>query len=77
MTLLAILGMIAALGFGLYWGMPLRWDQSIEEIDKRLEEDGEHAKAKRHMTFLNLMQRRMSKGSSRRMDRGRRKPFQF
>ncbi len=76
MTILAILGMIAALGFGIYWGMPLRWEQPLEEIEQRLGEGGEHQRVKRHMTFLNLFQRKMSKGSSRRMQRTRR-PFQL
>lgn len=78
MTFLGILGMVAALAFGIYWGMPLRYTPPADEIDKRLEEDGEHQKVKRHMTFLNLLQRRVQKGSDRRRAKGRtRRPFQY
>lgn len=78
MTVLGIIGMILALALGIYWGLPRRYDPSIEEIDKKLEEDGKHAKAKRHMTFLNLLQRKVQKGSDRRRGRGRsRRPFQY
>lgn len=78
MTILGILGMVAALGFGIYWGLPMRYNQSLDDIDERLGKDGEHQKAKRHMTFLNLLQRKIQKGSDRRMSsrRGRR-PFRY
>jgi hypothetical protein len=78
MTILAIVGMVFALALGIYWGLPLRYQPSLEEIDKRLEEDGEHAKVKRHMTFLNLLQRKTEKGSDRRRNASRtRRPFQY
>jgi len=78
MTVLAIVGMVLALALGIYWGMPLGYQPSIEEIDKKLEEDGEHAKVKRHMTFLNLLQRKVPKGSDRRRRESQtRRPFQY
>lgn len=76
MSVLAILGMIAALAFGIYWGLPPRYDPSVEEIEKKLGEEGEHAKVKRHTTFLNLMQRKVQRGSDRRRSSRRtRRPF--
>lgn len=78
LSILAILGMVAALGFGIYWGLPMRYEQRLDEIDERLGKDGEHQKAKRHMTFLNLLQRNVQKGSDRRLSRRRgRRPFRY
>lgn len=78
MTILGILGGIAALLFGIYWGMPVRYDQSIDDIDERLGEEGRHRKAKRHMTFLNLLQRKTERGSHRRRSaRRERTPFRY
>jgi hypothetical protein len=78
MTLLGILGMVAALAFGIYWGMPVRYNQRPEEIEERLEKDGRHQKVKRHTTFLNLLQRKVQKGSDRRRTAHRsRRPFQY
>lgn len=78
LSILAILGMVAALGFGIYWGLPMRYEQRLDEIDERLGKDGEHQKVKRHMTFLNLLQRNVQKGSDRRLSRRRgRRPFRY
>lgn len=76
MTVLAVLGLFAAFAFGLYWGLPMRYDQSKDEIDERLGEEGEHRKTKRHTTFLNLLQRKVQRGSDRRRRRERR-PFRY
>lgn len=78
MSVIGILGLVAALGFGIYWGLPTRYDQSVEEIDERLGKEGEHAKTRRHTTFLNLLQRKTQKGSDRRLTRSRgRRPFRY
>ncbi len=72
--------MVAAFGLGIYLGLPRRQELSIDEIQRKLGEDGEHAKATRHMTFFNLLQRKVEKGSERRRrqssDRRERRPFQ-
>ena len=78
MTILGAIGLIAALAFGIYWGLPTRYDQSYEEIDERLTQEGQHQKVKRRMTFLNLLQRKAEKGSDRRRSKGRsRTPFRM
>lgn len=77
MTILGILGMLAALAFGIYWGLPPRHQHSPEEIEKKLGQSGEHAKVKRHTTFFNLLQRKVERGSDRRRgSRRSRRPFQ-
>ncbi|CAN5680744.1 hypothetical protein BH23GEM11_BH23GEM11_21020 [soil metagenome] len=78
MSLLAILGMIAALAFGLYLGMPTRYQADWDEIDDALsDENRERQKVERKTTFLTLMQRNMMRGSHRRRSRGGRRPFQL
>jgi len=76
MTFITILGMVAALGFGIYWGLPPRYEASQEEIDKKLGEKGEHATVRRHFTPMALLQRKVERGSDRRRSRRTRKPFQ-
>ncbi len=76
MTILGIIGMLAALGFGIYWGLPPRYQPSPEELERKLGESGEHAKVRRHTTFFNLMQRKVERGSDRRRgSRRSRRPF--
>ncbi len=70
------LSLIGAFLFGIWLGMPRRFDQSLDEIDRRLVEPGQHNKAKRHITFLNLLQKKREKGSDRRQ-RDHRTPFQM
>jgi hypothetical protein len=78
MSVFGILGLVAALLFGIYWGLPTRYEQTVEEIDQRLGEEGEHARVRRRTTVLNLLQRKMQKGSDRRFARGRgRRPFRY
>jgi hypothetical protein len=77
MSWIAIGGLVAALGFGVYLGLPRRFDQSLEDIDRRLDERGEHAQVKRKTTFIGLMQRRLAKGSDRRRAASRRRPFRL
>jgi hypothetical protein len=78
MSLLAILGMIAALAFGLWLGMPTRYQADWEEIDEALaDENRERHKVERKTTFLTLMQRNMMRGSDRRRSRHGRRPFQL
>ncbi len=76
MSFLVGLSFVAALLFGVWLGMPRRYDQSLDEINQRLDEEGEHQRVKRHMTFLTLLQRKVEKGSSRRQ-RSTRRPFEL
>lgn len=76
MAVLIVLSLIAALGFGIWLGMPRRYDQPLEEIDERLGEEGEHQRTTRHFTFLGLMQKKMEKGSRSRRSQSR-KPFRM
>lgn len=77
MIWLAILGGVVALGVGIALGSPRPFDQSHDDIDRRLEEPGEHARVKRKTTFVTLLQRKVERGSVRRRRATRRKPFQF
>jgi hypothetical protein len=76
LTLYIVTGVVA-LGLGIYLGLPGRYDQSLEEIDKRLDEEGEHAKAERKNTVITILQRKVQPGSDRRRAAQRRKPFHF
>jgi hypothetical protein len=76
MTFMVGLSLVGALIWGIWLGLPKRYDQSLEEIDRRLSESGAHRKAKRHMTFLNLLQRKTEKGTDRRF-RSERHPFRM
>jgi len=67
--------LVAALAFGLWLGRPRRFDQPLDEIDERLSERGEHQKVKRHFTFLNLLQKKVERGSHRRRRGTPRRPF--
>jgi hypothetical protein len=67
------LALLVAVGAGIWFGLPGRYDQSLEEIDERLGESGKkHRTVKRSITFINLM-RRDERGSKRR--RSSRTPF--
>lgn len=77
MSWIAIGGLVAALGLGVYLGLPRRFDQSLEDIDRRLQEEGEHARVKRKTTIIGLMQRKLSRGSERRRAAARRRPFRL
>ena len=66
---------VAAVGLGFWLGRPRMYDQSLDDIEERLSEGGDHQKVKRHTTFINFIQRKVEKGSDRR--RGTRKPFQM
>ena len=76
MSWLIALSFVVALGFGVWLGMPRRYDQSLEEIDRRLDEEGDHQKVRRHRTVFNLLQPKMEKGSDTRR-RHSRKPFRM
>jgi hypothetical protein len=72
-----IIGGIVALGVGVYLGMPARYDQTLDEIDERLDQEGEHGKVKRKTTVITILQRTVQPGSERRRTASRRKPFHF
>lgn len=76
MTVLLVLGAVAALLVGVWIGMPGRFSQSQEEIEERLEQDGEHAKVRRRETFIGILQKKAQKGSDRRRGGGR-SPFRL
>jgi hypothetical protein len=78
MTPLAIIGMIAALAFGVYWGMPARYQPDLDEIDEALEDPGrERHRTRRATTWLGLLQRTVTRGSHRRRGRPTRRAFQM
>lgn len=74
---LKIIGALAALGFGLYLGMARDYRQSIDEIDELLGKETKRKSARKHFTFLNLLQKKAEKGSDRRRRGARRKPFKL
>jgi hypothetical protein len=75
MSWFVALSLVGALALGIWIGLPRRYEQPLDDIDRRLGEDGEHERVKRHATFINFIQRKIQKGSDRR--RRARKPFQM
>lgn len=66
MLILKILGALAALGLGIWLGLPGRYERSQEEVDRLLEHGGgERRWAKRHFTPLDML-RKERRGSDRR-----------
>jgi hypothetical protein len=74
---LYVISGIIALALGVYLGLPGRFDQSLEEIDQRLDQDGEHAKVERKNTVVTILRQKVQPGSERRRSASRRKPFHF
>lgn len=74
MSWVVILSFVAALALGIWIGRPRPYNQTLEEIDERLDEEGQHARVKRHRTVLNLLQRKSERASHSRR-RSRRSPF--
>jgi hypothetical protein len=67
------LSVAAAVGVGIWFGLPAKYDQSLDEIDERLNEPGnKHRTVKRRLTFINLLKKE-ERGSTRR--RSSRVPF--
>jgi hypothetical protein len=75
--LMYVLGGVVALGLGVYLGLPGRFEQSVDEIDQRLDQDGEHAKVNRKETVLTVLQKRSERASDRRRAASSRKPFRL
>lgn len=76
---LLILTAIAGLGLGIWLGMPGRYDQTPDEIDKIMESGGaRRRRTKRIFTPLAWMQRRISTSTpshERRKGGGKRRGF--
>lgn len=78
MTFLTVVTMVGALLFGIYLGLPDRYVPDNEEIEEALSDpERERKKARRHMTFLGLLQRTDFSGTQRRMQRRGRRPFRL
>ena len=59
--ILYIIGGVAALGLGIWLGLPGRYDRDIDEIDRVIEEGGgRRKKVKRHFTPMAWMKRNVS-----------------
>lgn len=69
-----ILSGAAALIFGIWLGLPSRYEQTEEEIEERLGKGGTHGKATRHFTILGFLQKKADRPSRR--GRGR-QPFKL
>ena len=63
------LSFVIALAGGIWLGLPRRYEQSLDEIDQRLDEEGQHQKVRRHRTVFNLLQGNLERGSHRRRRR--------
>lgn len=58
---LKILGAVAALGLGIWLGLPGRYSQSVDEIEQTMAMGtGRRKKVKRHFTPLAWFQRKVS-----------------
>jgi hypothetical protein len=78
MSLLAILGMLGALGFGIFLGMPARYEADFDEIEEALSDPNrEPRRVKRHTTPFALLQRGLTRGSHRRRGRAERQLFRM
>ena len=66
MLLLKILGGVAALGLGIWLGLPGRYDQSQRDIERAMDEGGgKSKKVKRHFTPLAYFQRKAERSNRR------------
>lgn len=73
MLILKILAAVAALGLGIWLGLPGRYEARYDEIDRSLASPyGKSRRAKRHFTPLAWLQRnvKVSTGRPRRSTRG-------
>ena len=69
---LKILGAIAAFALGIWFGLPGRYTQTVDEIEDVMERGyGRRRKTKRHFTPLAWLQRRISARPSHSRNRGR------
>ena len=59
--ILYILGGVAALGLGIWLGLPGRYERDLDEIDRVMDEGGgRRKKVKRHFTPMAWMKRNVS-----------------
>ena len=71
-SILMVLGALAALGFGVWVGMPGRYTQTSEDIGQIMDSGrGKRRKTKRHFTPLAWMQRSIEVRGSRDLRKGR------
>lgn len=71
MTILMILGGVAALALGIWLGLPGRYDRPQEDIERALEQRSIRSKrVKRHFTPIDWF-RKEERGSSRRRQQRR------
>ena len=63
---LKILGGLVALGVGIWYGLPGRYEQSLDDVeDRMLQGGGETRKVKRHFTPLAWVHRQLNARGSR------------
>jgi len=66
MLTLKILGALVALGIGIWLGMPGRYSQTLDEIDRSLDSPSRRSrKVKRHFTPMAWLHRKASSRSQR------------
>lgn len=71
MLALKIVIALAAVGVGIWLGLPGRYEQSLEEVERNMVIGGRTRKVKRHFTPLAWLQRKLSaRGSSPQRRRG-------
>lgn len=75
MTILLVLGGVAALVFGFWLGSPARYEQDLEEIEGLMDKERPRRQATRHFTFLNAVFNRKAPPRARKRHQGRRTPF--
>lgn len=71
------IGAVAALGFGIYLGSARKYDQPLDDIDERLGTVNKRQSARKHFTWLGMLQKKSERGSKRRRRGGTRRPFKM
>ncbi len=77
MLIVKILGGLAALGLGVWLGLPGKYEQTLEDIERNMEQGASQShRARRYFTPLAWAQRKLDPRRTRRST-PRRRPFEL